>query len=223
MEPFAGIARAVSRDTPRLLINRDLVGPFASISEKRSNDFVLKGDIVEGVRELAKLLEWKEAVEEIASDAEQSWKSNACGGFAASEVESQPDRPKNDEGRNPSETRAKAASSVENVESPKLRSYHTFTGASPVDVQQSPAGFKVTHPTSRAESLSRPNSVARQVPLLPFRLSLRNDGPSLQGDFKAIDPNKDLASAGIGLSKVRNSNKWSFGGLFGDALWCEPK
>ena len=44
-----------------MLINRDPVGPFVKRS-KRPNDVVIKGDIVEGVKNLAKLLDWRESI-----------------------------------------------------------------------------------------------------------------------------------------------------------------
>ena len=48
--PFAGIADFVPRDVPRLLINRELVGSFGS----RGLDYVIDGDLIEGVGKLAK-------------------------------------------------------------------------------------------------------------------------------------------------------------------------
>ncbi|XP_037789388.1 NAD-dependent protein deacetylase hst2-1-like [Penaeus monodon] len=48
--PFAGIADAVGRFTPRVLINRDVVGSFGS----RIGDVILNGDLVEGIWNLAK-------------------------------------------------------------------------------------------------------------------------------------------------------------------------
>lgn len=54
--PFAGIADAVGRKTPRVLINLNAVGSFGS----RDNDVVLEGDIVENVKKLTKALGWEE-------------------------------------------------------------------------------------------------------------------------------------------------------------------
>lgn len=60
--PFAGLVDEVSRSTPRILINRDIVGPFVR-RKKRPNDVVVKGDIVESVRHLVQLLGWTESIE----------------------------------------------------------------------------------------------------------------------------------------------------------------
>lgn len=60
--PFAGLVDEVNRSTPRILINRDVVGPFVK-RRKRSNDVVVKGDIVDSVRRLAELLGWTESIE----------------------------------------------------------------------------------------------------------------------------------------------------------------
>lgn len=54
--PFAGIADAVPRKVPRLLINRTLVGSFGS----REEDCILLGDLVEQVIQLCRALGWEQ-------------------------------------------------------------------------------------------------------------------------------------------------------------------
>lgn len=54
--PFAGIADAVGRKTPRVLINLSAVGSFGS----RDSDVVLEGDIVENVKKLTNAIGWEE-------------------------------------------------------------------------------------------------------------------------------------------------------------------
>lgn len=56
MEPFASLAGAVRASVPRLLINRDLVGPFAW--RRRPADVVQLGDVVRGVQELVDAIGW---------------------------------------------------------------------------------------------------------------------------------------------------------------------
>ena len=73
--PFAGLVEEVRKSAPRILINREVVGPFVK-RRKRPNDVVVKGDIVEGVRYLARLLGWTEAIEMLLSQ-EKSGKSGA--------------------------------------------------------------------------------------------------------------------------------------------------
>lgn len=58
MEPFASLAGAVRSSVPRLLINRDLVGPFAW--NRRPLDVVQLGDVVSGVQTLVDALGWKQ-------------------------------------------------------------------------------------------------------------------------------------------------------------------
>ena len=60
--PFASLIDEVNRSVPRVLINREVVGPFVK-RKKRPNDVVIKGDIVEGVQRLVKLLGWTESIE----------------------------------------------------------------------------------------------------------------------------------------------------------------
>ncbi|XP_069713267.1 NAD-dependent protein deacetylase sirtuin-3, mitochondrial isoform X3 [Phaenicophaeus curvirostris] len=56
VEPFASLAGAVRSSVPRILINRDLVGPFAW--QQRSKDVAQLGDVVSGVEKLVELLGW---------------------------------------------------------------------------------------------------------------------------------------------------------------------
>ena len=69
--PFAGLVEEVSKSAPRILINREVVGPFVK-RRKRPNDIVVKGDIVESVRHLARLLGWTEAIEMLLSQEKSS-------------------------------------------------------------------------------------------------------------------------------------------------------
>ncbi|KFP80670.1 hypothetical protein N311_07834, partial [Apaloderma vittatum] len=55
VEPFASLAGAVRGSVPRVLINRELVGPFAW--HQRYNDVAQLGDVVSGVEKLVELLE----------------------------------------------------------------------------------------------------------------------------------------------------------------------
>lgn len=64
MYPFAGIADAVGRKTPRVLINMNAVGSFGS----RDSDVVLEGDIVNNVRKLANALDWEEKLSVLEKD-----------------------------------------------------------------------------------------------------------------------------------------------------------
>ncbi|XP_056318927.1 NAD-dependent protein deacetylase sirtuin-3, mitochondrial isoform X2 [Danio aesculapii] len=64
VEPFASLAGAVRGSVPRLLINRDLVGPFAWGSQ-RHNDVAELGDVVKGVNKLVELLGWKKELEDL--------------------------------------------------------------------------------------------------------------------------------------------------------------
>uniref|UniRef100_A0A671RFE2 Sirtuin 3 n=1 Tax=Sinocyclocheilus anshuiensis TaxID=1608454 RepID=A0A671RFE2_9TELE len=62
VEPFASLAGAVRGSVSRLLINRDLVGPFAWGSQ-RHNDVAELGDVVSGAKKLVELLGWKQELE----------------------------------------------------------------------------------------------------------------------------------------------------------------
>lgn len=73
VEPFASLAGAVRPSVPRLLLNRDLVGPF--LWQPRARDVALQGDLVEGVRTLVRLLGWGEELERIMGELGASERS----------------------------------------------------------------------------------------------------------------------------------------------------
>lgn len=63
VEPFASLSEAVQKSVPRLLINRDLVGPFAL--SPRSKDVAQLGDVVHGVERLVDLLGWTQELRDL--------------------------------------------------------------------------------------------------------------------------------------------------------------
>ncbi|XP_012589813.1 PREDICTED: NAD-dependent protein deacetylase sirtuin-3, mitochondrial, partial [Condylura cristata] len=63
VEPFASLSEAVRSSVPRLLINRDLVGPLAW--SPRSRDVVQLGDVVQGVERLVELLGWTAELQDL--------------------------------------------------------------------------------------------------------------------------------------------------------------
>ncbi|KAG8515707.1 NAD-dependent protein deacetylase sirtuin-3, mitochondrial [Galemys pyrenaicus] len=63
VEPFASLSEAVRGSVPRLLINRDLVGPLAG--SPRSRDVVQLGDVVQGVGRLVELLGWTAELQDL--------------------------------------------------------------------------------------------------------------------------------------------------------------
>ncbi|XP_070813447.1 NAD-dependent protein deacetylase sirtuin-3, mitochondrial isoform X3 [Pituophis catenifer annectens] len=63
VEPFASLAGAVRGSVPRVLINRDLVGPF--VVQSQHNDVAELGDVISGVEKVVELLGWKEELQEL--------------------------------------------------------------------------------------------------------------------------------------------------------------
>jgi len=66
--PFAGIVDAPKHQTPRLLINYDLVGSFGA----RPNDAAMLGDIVMSIDKICEKLEWTEDLLEVQMEKELS-------------------------------------------------------------------------------------------------------------------------------------------------------
>lgn len=63
MEPFASLSEAVRSSVPRLLINRDLVGPFSWRPRRR--DVAQLGDVIHSVERLVELLGWTEEMKDL--------------------------------------------------------------------------------------------------------------------------------------------------------------
>jgi hypothetical protein len=65
--PFASVADSVQFSTPRLLLNRTVVGSFGY----RDHDAILSGDIIESVKSLATALNWMHDLEELVRQYKQ--------------------------------------------------------------------------------------------------------------------------------------------------------
>uniref|UniRef100_A0A8C5Z1G0 Sirtuin 3 n=1 Tax=Marmota marmota marmota TaxID=9994 RepID=A0A8C5Z1G0_MARMA len=63
VEPFASLSEAVGSSVPRLLINRDLVGPFTWRPRRR--DVAQLGDVIHSVERLVELLGWTEEMQDL--------------------------------------------------------------------------------------------------------------------------------------------------------------
>lgn len=68
--PFAGIVNSARGYIPRILINREAVGPFASRTSGRFNDLAVTGDLLENVQKFARVLGWKKAMEDLIKENE---------------------------------------------------------------------------------------------------------------------------------------------------------
>ena len=94
VQPFASLAEFPDRGTPRLLINRERVGPFLSLPVAigsqgpegcvvgAGNDLFFEGDCDDGVGQLARLAGFGEALEsrvQLASGSEPVGLGLACG------------------------------------------------------------------------------------------------------------------------------------------------
>ena len=69
VEPFASLVDSVRHGAPRLLINREKVGPFKSKS--RNTDAVAAGEMLEVVERFTALLGWKRFVNETMEEHEK--------------------------------------------------------------------------------------------------------------------------------------------------------
>lgn len=76
MEPFASLASLPRSGVPRLLLNRELVGPFMS-RRRKQEDFALTGDLVASVKKLCQLAGWLEELEKMSSSTSDDPPSNS--------------------------------------------------------------------------------------------------------------------------------------------------
>ena len=67
VEPFASLATMTKFDVPRILINRELVGPF-KYQRRRTKDVIMSGDLVEQVSKLVTLAGWQEELQDLMKE-----------------------------------------------------------------------------------------------------------------------------------------------------------
>lgn len=77
VEPFCGLVDFVRSTTPRILLNRDLVGPFRTKRKvhRAGPDLALQGDLLAGVRRFSELCGWSEHLKEAEEKFSASWLS----------------------------------------------------------------------------------------------------------------------------------------------------
>jgi NAD-dependent deacetylase sirtuin 3 len=68
VEPFASISRLVTWWTPRVLINREIVGEF--LYSDRGKDVIQEGDVVNSIKQLIDKVGWTKALEDLTAKCE---------------------------------------------------------------------------------------------------------------------------------------------------------
>lgn len=94
IEPFASLVNTVRSTVPRLLLNRNAVGPFERKPQRRG-DYMELGDLSESVRKLAQVLGWHQEIQELMWSQEnrnQQDSSMCTPQLAARGVEGPPSR-----------------------------------------------------------------------------------------------------------------------------------
>ncbi|XP_030646486.1 NAD-dependent protein deacetylase sirtuin-3 [Chanos chanos] len=69
IEPFASLVNTVKSSVPRLLLNRNAVGPFER-KPLRRGDYMELGDLVDSVRKFAEILGWHSEIEDLMTSQE---------------------------------------------------------------------------------------------------------------------------------------------------------
>lgn len=88
MEPFASLATLPGGRVPRLLLNRELVGPFKH-RHKRPTDVSMTSDLVESVEELVRGAGWEREFATLLKDSEKD-SDGADGGTEARKLTGKP-------------------------------------------------------------------------------------------------------------------------------------
>lgn len=69
IEPFASLVNSVRSTVPRLLLNRNAVGPFERVPLRRGDHMEL-GDLADSVRKFAEMLGWDGEIQELMRSQE---------------------------------------------------------------------------------------------------------------------------------------------------------
>ncbi|KAL0167852.1 hypothetical protein M9458_036074, partial [Cirrhinus mrigala] len=69
IEPFASLVNTVKSTVPRLLLNRDAVGPFERRPLRRG-DYMELGDLSDSVQKLAEILGWHTEIQDLMNSLE---------------------------------------------------------------------------------------------------------------------------------------------------------
>lgn len=203
------------------------MGPFSRRWERRSNDVVQQGDLVEGIKKLVSLLGWSEAMETLMNRAQITWKEHfstvkVSVEKASVEIARSIEKTKNgveeqDKSRQVSFEHKRKLSDAQSVNGSCAKPGGVTNGS-----VLSPFGSRTLHSLTDGsasngvlyrtdknflflsrEGPMRSNVIPQRAPLLPYRNSQRNEliTEAKRDDFKVIDPVQDLASAGFGLGK----------------------
>ncbi|KLT44680.1 NAD-dependent deacetylase sirtuin-2 [Cutaneotrichosporon oleaginosum] len=98
VHPFAALVDRVSSSVPRLLINREAVGPFTRVKhgKRRGRDGVYLGDADDAVRELVRAIGWEEELDALIEEGQKRLRSEwmAMGAADAEATETSDDEEK---------------------------------------------------------------------------------------------------------------------------------
>lgn len=83
MEPFASLASLPRSGVPRLLLNRELVGPFKS-RRRKQEDFALTGDLVTSVKDISRLAGWLDELEKLSGNSSKNDEPSCSHGLTSS-------------------------------------------------------------------------------------------------------------------------------------------
>ena len=235
-------------------MNKDIVGPFARSWQRRPNDVITRGDIVERLTEFIKLLGWTDVLDSLVDEANAEWRTTYGEQKSASlaKVSGENTYTQETKGHSNGGTVSCVTSEAKGLghsDKDGRKGYHTLAGTG-TETSPQKNGYLLNktnvRPTfsfpglrnTQTSSTVKTNSVAntfnyspthfkgmftepkdsrphgpmgtgcsgpgsRKFPLLPLKYTHRKEPESsLSNDsYRAIDPYKDLASAGFGLGR----------------------
>ncbi len=119
VHPFAGLVERGSSSVPRLLINREAVGPFVRVKhgKRKGRDGVYLGDADDAGRELVRAIGWEDELEALIEEGqkrlESEWKAMGAAEGGDEEEEAEELESKEKEQEIAKEEQAEAAAAVE--------------------------------------------------------------------------------------------------------------
>ena len=169
------------------------MGPFSRRWERRSNDIVQQGDVVDGVKKLVDLLGWSESMDTIVKSAKERWKEQAS--MENANINKASEELAKSIGKTTSEKLPVNSNGQQNEGNKKgNQSAPNKNGGSNGSSGLSPFGTRTLHSLTNGftgkgvlfrtnrnvlfmsrEGPMRPNAVSQRAPLLPFRYTQRKD------------------------------------------------
>ncbi|XP_013413830.1 NAD-dependent protein deacetylase sirtuin-3 [Lingula anatina] len=160
VEPFASIVDASRSYIPRVLFNREAVGPFKR--KRRNNDVVSEGDLIANVQKFVRILEWQKDMEYLMKENEKLLDEQVSAGTLSSSG-STPSGGNKGDGKDGSACQNGNSGNLTGITRPTNRNMHTFSRNGPSYGFINRKGASSTHslpPISKMQNYRSPRTIS---------------------------------------------------------------